>query len=78
MVFRDTIDEMIFLGTGMRPGDPRGYIGHRMKCRTVLFWKLPQNDRDLLNQLAKEWQTGGPPAEQKMEYDALAEELDIG
>ncbi|KZV61150.1 hypothetical protein PENSPDRAFT_671199 [Peniophora sp. CONT] len=67
IVYRDSIDEMVFLGTGMRPGDPRGYIGHRMKCRTVYFWKLSPSERKLLREMAEDWQRGGPPTEQKME-----------
>ncbi|VDB84680.1 unnamed protein product [Peniophora sp. CBMAI 1063] len=67
IVYRDSIDEMVFLGTGMRPGDPRGYIGHRIKCRTVFYWKLPSGERLQLTEMANEWQSGAAPAEQKME-----------
>ncbi|VDC02770.1 unnamed protein product [Peniophora sp. CBMAI 1063] len=67
IVYRDSIDEMVYLGTGMRPGDTRGYIGHRIKCRTVFYWKLPPQERLQLTDMAKEWQAGAAPAEQKME-----------
>ncbi|VDB94417.1 unnamed protein product [Peniophora sp. CBMAI 1063] len=65
IVYSDSIDEMVFLGTGMRPGDPRGYIGHRIKCRTVYYWKLPPEERGLLGVIAKEWQNGSLPVQQK-------------
>ncbi|VDB91413.1 unnamed protein product [Peniophora sp. CBMAI 1063] len=65
VVYSDSIDEMVFMGTGMRPGDPRGYIGHRIKCRTVYYWKLPPEERKLLDTIAKDWQNGSLPVQQK-------------
>ena len=70
VVFRESIDAMVFEGTGMRSGDPRGYLGHRMKCRTVYFWKLPQEERQHLAALAKDWQGEGAPVQQKTECGA--------
>ncbi|KZV68683.1 hypothetical protein PENSPDRAFT_687030 [Peniophora sp. CONT] len=67
VVYRDSIDEMVFLGTGMKPGDPRGYLGQRIKCRTVFYWKLSPSDRRQLVEMAEEWQSGSAPVEQKIE-----------
>ncbi|VDB90253.1 unnamed protein product [Peniophora sp. CBMAI 1063] len=67
VVYHESIDEMVFLGTGMRPGDTRGYIGQRMKCRTVFYWKLPGSERRQLDEMAKDWQAGSAPAQQKID-----------
>lgn len=57
---------MVHVGTGMRPGDRRGYLGQRSRCRTVYFWKLPRPDRKQLFEIAVQWNRSGPPADQKM------------
>ena len=66
VVYREGIDQMILVATGMRPGDRRGYLGQRSRCRTVYFWKLPRQDRKQLFEIAGQWNKRGPPAEQKM------------
>ncbi|VDB96118.1 unnamed protein product [Peniophora sp. CBMAI 1063] len=66
VVYREGIDRMIFVATGMRPGDRRGYLGQRSRCRTVYFWKLPRQDRQQMMEIARRWNRSGPPAAQKM------------
>ena len=72
VVYREGIDRMIFVGTGMRPGDRRGYLGQRSRCRTVYFWKLPRQDRQQLLDIARRWNRSGPPAAQKMKSVPVA------